>query len=796
MDSPKSRHHPSHSDTSLILSPDTFPSQLLITNQSKEYLEYPSLTIVTASNPVKGHKEDFKPIPPKPTKTPPSPRKVIKQHTKPISKRIIETNELAKTPQNTLPHVILEIPTRSKSNIGEKPNYQAPKPQRKFLVVDSQTKKIRRRIQSRSFMFVDGVPLNVKPPLPLSEAFVTQCKHTNYSEKPVNERNIPTVTIKAIPPAEILNDGIVNTDAKLLPDSTSVFPTAENKTQKVPKMKGERNFKNNSLAITTHPMFRYLKKNHQILSDALKLNALFLLPPASSISDLKLTPGFIYTHFILLDTETLKFTTLTQIPGSINDGKVKVYMSDVKDFVGTDFEDFRDVLEFVQEIATSSAGIYSTRITGIDTYNGQEGKLLYVMNIENPLYQHGCSWAWKLMDGYAPLMFNENTIELSLDLTFETIRSGIPGIEEQEKLYQKSPTESVCVLFAPPLDDERKKELLNVVEKQKGVYKRVYEIREIKEEIDSFVASFPEMVNGMKLEERKSVIDKYVKEVVGTLRQRKAIINEDRTCAIVLNRAISTRVFPYIWPPSIEVMEGKQMKETEEDARISSQIFDHQFMSPELLDVEFDENKATIPLSYAINCLKQIDSVRTAQDKLAYIYVSLKVLEMTIVYVTGNVSGDTFVPILIYALLKANLPHLASTISFVSTFAETTHGAHSCYFCNFVAAASFIKELTEKSFHFEEDGLYTQFVQQSKDTINFTVKRLCPPINPSTLFTLFDFNRPDDSFVTLCKMLKASADNFPREEIPTLLGLIASLYKENCKLKKQAEEVKKLMEKQ
>ncbi|EDR27384.1 RAB GDP/GTP exchange factor, putative [Entamoeba dispar SAW760] len=706
-------------------------------------------------------------IPPKPEKAPPSPRKKTFHKINSVEKKRLSEGYSPCSLINDIPHPITP-PLRPKYFLGDKPLYDAPKYKKKLTVMDKQTRINRRRIQSQSFIFVKGVPLNFERYSQIKE----ENNNSQIQQKSFNSENIPTVTIENIPSSEVLSE-------------------LQNKSIQIEQV--NKNEYHNSLLVITHPIFRSLMTtNISILQDALKLNAILILPPVYSINDIDLTKDFFYSHFILLDKQSLHFITLTQIPGIISDSSLRIFMSDVKDFNGTDFERFDEVIETVKDISKTSAPIFSTNIIGVEAYIGKETNLsqLNILLTKSPIYQHGCSWAWKLMDGNAPLSFNEYTIELSLDESVETIKASIPGFIDQQRIDKMMLNDKFQPQFVSPLDDERRKELNNNNEIQKKVYQKILKTKEVSIQTDQFVVGFGEMVKGMNLDERKEVIEKFIKEMIITLKRLKIGIGEDKQYFTVLQRLLYTRVFKYIWPPSINTVEKMNLKEVEEDHLIMNKVIEHQFVTPELLDVDFDENKSVKPLSYAINCLKQIDSVRTAQDKLAYIYIALRIIEMTTIFVTGNVSGDTFVPIVIYTLLKANLPHLSSTVKYVMTFAETTRGAHSCYFCNFVAAVSFITQMNENSLHFEEDGIYQQLIQQTKDSYQYSIKQRCPTILPAHLLALFDVTKTDEPQDQLYRMLQSSSDNFPREEIPTLLSVLKSLYEENKRLKQQVNKIK------
>ncbi|KAL7723031.1 RAB GDP/GTP exchange factor [Entamoeba marina] len=539
------------------------------------------------------------------------------------------------------------------------------------------------------------------------------------------------------------------------------------------------------MTITTHPIIRKLLHDKiSILRDAIKLNAILLLPPAYTLSDLYMTNDFFYSHFILIDTETHRFITLTQIPGIISESVVRFYMSDVREFFGMDFEDFEEILINIDEIFTTCAPIYSTRITGIETFASGETlwNRLTVIQIKSPVFQHGCSWAWKLMDGNAPFSFNEFTIELSLDETIESIQNSIPGFNEAKEVEMVM-SQPLNPMFTSPLTDRRRNELKRLNTKQQMVYKKILNTKSLLIHIDTFVATFPQMVRGLSLPERKNVILGFIKELMVLISNVKVFAGDEKHCVIVLQRLLHTRVFKYIWPPSITILEDDNAECVELDEIANNKIFDHQFVTPQMLGLDFDEEKSIIPMSYAINCLKQIDSVRTAQDKLAYIYVSLKIIEQNVIFATGNVSADSFVPLVIFTLMKANLPHLNSTIEYITTFSDTTRGALSCYFCNFLAAVTFITDLSKDSLHFENSDEYDQLIEQTHENSLYDVRVPCPIIPPSKLLGFIDVVESEEPLVQLYRLLSVSSENFPREDIPILLKVLNQLYDENKQLK-------------
>ena len=101
--------------------------------------------------------------------------------------------------------------------------------------------------------------------------------------------------------------------------------------------------------------------------------------------------------------------------------------------------------------------------------------------------------------------------------------------------------------------------------------------------------------------------------------------------------------------------------------------------------------------------------------------------------------------------------------------------------------------MQESSFHFDEENVYQQYIQKTRESYMYSIQQQCPSIPPHRLMNLFDFTKTEEPQEQLYRILSASSDTFPREEIPTLLSVLKDLHDENMALKQKVNQMKHVL---
>ncbi|EGC36758.1 hypothetical protein DICPUDRAFT_150717 [Dictyostelium purpureum] len=165
----------------------------------------------------------------------------------------------------------------------------------------------------------------------------------------------------------------------------------------------------------------------------------------------------------------------------------------------------------------------------------------------------------------------------------------------------------------------------------------------------------------------------------------------------------------------LEPQEGNIVSEsllvpTEDDLKLYKHIMIHQFLEPQHFDIEkfFTVNEQRQNL--AISELKKMNTYKTPRDKMVCVYNCCKVIFKLLKNTNNNPTGaDEFLPILIYVVLKANLPMLKSNLIYVSTFRDQSRMMTeiACYFTHLVSAVTFIENIsTPADLSIEESEFY------------------------------------------------------------------------------------------
>lgn len=165
----------------------------------------------------------------------------------------------------------------------------------------------------------------------------------------------------------------------------------------------------------------------------------------------------------------------------------------------------------------------------------------------------------------------------------------------------------------------------------------------------------------------------------------------------------------------------------EKDLAIQNRISSHHWITAPMLDTVLNEN---IPAAHdaiykAINALIELDSKTTPQDKIKSIMECKSFTEDAIRASSSSsgINADSFLPALIYIVLKAKPPRLHSNIRFLSDFSQPT-GEELYYLANLDSAVRFIELIQAEHLGLSSD--------------DYNLYMLGKPVLPSKVDQLFD----------------------------------------------------------
>ncbi|KAI0642190.1 hypothetical protein C8Q79DRAFT_918080 [Trametes meyenii] len=136
----------------------------------------------------------------------------------------------------------------------------------------------------------------------------------------------------------------------------------------------------------------------------------------------------------------------------------------------------------------------------------------------------------------------------------------------------------------------------------------------------------------------------------------------------------------------------------ERDRVLSQRIALFKWIEPKHLDVPEGEGSEGF-LMFAQQELLKINHYKAPRDKLICILNCCKVIFGLIRHLRKDESADTFVPILIFVVLKANPPHLLSNVEFINRFRNPAklQSEAGYYLSSLMGAVSFIETMDHTS---------------------------------------------------------------------------------------------------
>ncbi|KAL7714187.1 VPS9 domain-containing protein [Entamoeba marina] len=472
----------------------------------------------------------------------------------------------------------------------------------------------------------------------------------------------------------------------------------------------------NSVFVETHKFIKYLFSKEQfcltLKNAALKYHAILLLPPQSIMNEIPITYSFLASHLILLN-ESHRFISFTYIPGVIQGSLINIY----------------------PQIPPNKSYNLLTQTISIESFDnyGCDGEYIRVIRIYDIIRYQGCEWAWKKITFYEHTQYHIALfIQQLLESSGKSTQNGILGTQQ---------------------------EIRNQLNEEVVIFKIIQQNRISTQELERFVLNFPTMIKGTSLEERKSILDTFCSNSTRTFRKHTSFNVMNAKCLkSVLQRLLTIRLFPYIWQPSVAILEGLTFKSVAMDCDVYSMVKVHNFITLEHLGLS---NKNIPFIGEIITLLKDIDSVRSPNDKLEYL---IGVYNMTKSLCEEVFSEGDTITLLKYVVIKSQPPNLASTINFVKLFADLKNSEQ-------------LLNIYGESFHMKKE------IQKVARSQEIEITEVPSPLTDKKLLSFLSFSS-NESPDQIESLLKKSAENITDEEIPLLIRMLKQLHEDNTQLKK------------
>ncbi|KAH9893460.1 hypothetical protein C8Q73DRAFT_761414 [Cubamyces lactineus] len=168
-----------------------------------------------------------------------------------------------------------------------------------------------------------------------------------------------------------------------------------------------------------------------------------------------------------------------------------------------------------------------------------------------------------------------------------------------------------------------------------------------------------------------------------------------------MEKLVMNRLYDFTFTPQVAKAVPPRTvtaDDLERDRVLSQRIALFKWIEPKHLDVPEGEGSEGF-LMFAQQELLKINHYKAPRDKLICILNCCKVIFGLIRHLHKDESADTFVPILIYVVIKANPPHLLSNVEFINRFRNPAklQSEAGYYLSSLMGAVSFIETMDHTS---------------------------------------------------------------------------------------------------
>ncbi|SPO41336.1 related to VPS9 (involved in vacuole trafficking) [Pseudozyma flocculosa] len=163
-----------------------------------------------------------------------------------------------------------------------------------------------------------------------------------------------------------------------------------------------------------------------------------------------------------------------------------------------------------------------------------------------------------------------------------------------------------------------------------------------------------------------------------------------------MEKLVMNRLYPYTFTPAVQ-KEGRwsvQTDDLERDRILKQRIKLFGWLKEEHLDVPVGDHSRGF-IEFSIQELLKINHYKAPRDKLICILNCCKVIFGMIRHLSTEENADTFIPVLIFVVLKANPDNLISNVEYISRFRnpERLSSESGYYLSSLMGAIAFIETM-------------------------------------------------------------------------------------------------------
>ncbi|KAK2462714.1 hypothetical protein APHAL10511_005232 [Amanita phalloides] len=219
----------------------------------------------------------------------------------------------------------------------------------------------------------------------------------------------------------------------------------------------------------------------------------------------------------------------------------------------------------------------------------------------------------------------------------------------------------------------------------------------------SFLSAFAK--RSYSVGEQVRIIGDFLNFIAGHMRNcevwRNASEAEFDNALEGMEKLVMNRLYDFTFTPQVALAVPPRRynpDDLERDRVLAQRISLFGWVEETHLDVPVGEGSEGF-ISFAVQELVKINHYKAPRDKLICVLNCCKVIFGLIRHLKKDEGADSFVPLLIFVVLKANPPHLLSNVEFINRFRNPTklQGEPGYYLSSLIGAISFIETMDHTS---------------------------------------------------------------------------------------------------
>ncbi|CAI1616184.1 hypothetical protein SEUBUCD646_0M00510 [Saccharomyces eubayanus] len=165
-------------------------------------------------------------------------------------------------------------------------------------------------------------------------------------------------------------------------------------------------------------------------------------------------------------------------------------------------------------------------------------------------------------------------------------------------------------------------------------------------------------------------------------------------------------------------LDDEHMKDLNDDKKLLEKTKHYRFISPNMLDIPntMPDAKLNKFVHLASSELGKINRFKSPRDKMVCVLNASKVIFGLLKHTKLEQNGaDSFIPVLIYCILKGQVRYLVSNVNYIERFRspEFMRGEEEYYLSSLQAAVNFVINLTESSLTIENHECFEKEYQDN-----------------------------------------------------------------------------------